>query len=448
MYDLIVIGGGPGGYAAADFAAKNGMRVALVERDALGGTCLHRGCVPTKAYLHAAELAAQAAALGMTEPIDRAAMLARKNETVASLADGVARLMKSDRVDVFAGTGKLVAASPLTVSIESDAPQTLQAAHVLLATGSKPARIPVPGCDSPDVWTSDDLLGAAGAEAFASLLIVGGGVIGVEMACVYARLGVAVTILEAEKSCLPMLDRELSRGAETILKSLNVTLLTGARLTEIRPGFNVAYEKDGQTGEVACERVLLSTGRAPMTDALGIPVEMNRRFVAVDERYRTSVPSVYAIGDVNGLCQLAHAAHAQGVVAVADMLGIPAPMDAALIPSCVYTAPEIAAVGLTQDEAKARGLDADAAKALTTSNARTLIEGLGRGFVKLVYERPSGRILGAQLLCGRATDLIGELTLAISRGTTAAELARAVHPHPTYCEAIAEAATAACAKLK
>ena len=435
MYDLIVLGGGPGGTGAAEYAARNGMRVALIERDRLGGTCLHRGCVPTKAYLHAAEAIESARTLGATVAANPTAMLAHKNEIVTGLCDGIARQMKAAKVDVFSGEGRLTGTSPFTVSVNDNA---LESRFVLIATGSRPARLPLPGCDNPAVWTSDDLL--SGADSFASLLIVGGGVIGVEMACVYARLGVQVTILEAEKNCLPMMDRELGRSVEALLKSLGVTLLLGASLQQIHPGFTTEYEKDGVAASVQSERVLLATGRVPVTDHLPSELERNRRFIAVNEHYRTSIANLYAIGDVNGECQLAHAAHAQGVAAVSHMLGKVSPIDPLLIPSCVYTAPEIATVGLTLEEARAAGLDAASCKALTTSNARTLIEGLGRGFVKLVYDKSTRRLLGAQLFCGRATDLIGELSLAISQQLTVDALARAVHPHPTFCEAIAEAA--------
>lgn len=453
MVDLIVIGGGPGGYAAAEFAARRGMAVALVERERLGGTCLHRGCVPTKAYLHEADTAHAAQAMwpGAALLVDRAAMLARKNATVDTLEKGVAALLRAGKVAVYAGQGTLVsAAAPFQVTVQGadGATQTLEGRRVLLAAGSTPARIPVPGCDDTAVWTSDELLAEAGAEPFQSLLIVGGGVIGVEMAEVYARLGVTVTLLEAEKRILPMMDMELSRSAEALLRALGVQAHTDARLTGIARGgrgFIARWEKGGQAAEAEVERVLLATGRTPASNGLfgpDVTIAMNRRAVAVDERYRTSLPGVYAIGDLNGLQPLAHAAHAQGLVAVCDMLGVPAPVDAALVPSCVYTAPEIASVGLGEAEAKAQGHAVAVGKALTTQTARTLIEGLGRGFVKLVFDQESRVLLGAQLFCGNATDMVGELGLAIVNGMTAAQLMRAVRPHPTFEEAITDAVMA------
>ena len=453
MFDLIVIGGGPGGYAAAEFAAKKGMNVALVERDRLGGTCLHRGCIPTKTYLHTAEVVREAASLFPANPlpIDRAEMLRHKNDIVDTLTDGVAALLKAAKVSVYVGSATLASTSApfqVTVAGNDGSVESLEAQHVLLAAGSVPARLPVPGCDNPAVWTSDDLLGERGTEPFQSLLMIGGGVIGVEMASIYAGLGVSVTILEAEARCLPMMDTELGRSAEMLLKSRGVTVLAGARLQKITPtdtGFTAAYEKNGITDEVTAERVLLATGRVTATSGLladGVSLAMNRRFIAVNTQYETSVPGIYAIGDVNGQNQLAHAAHAQGVTAVSAMLGIASPIDPTLVPSCVYTAPEIASVGLTQDEAKAQNRDVAIGKALTTQNARTLIEGLGRGFIKLLFDRQTHVLLGAQLFCGRATDIAGELALALQNGLTAEAMMRTLRAHPTFEEAVTDAISA------
>ena len=454
MFDVIIIGGGPAGYGAAEHAARHGMTVALVERARLGGTCLHRGCVPTKAYLHAAETAHEAVAYApdALARFDRMAMYTRKNSIVDTLTQGIAQLMKAGKVAVYEGHGTLTSAeSPFSVSVQKPdgTEETLSGAHVLLATGSAPARLPVPGCDDPAAWTSDDLLSEAGAEPFASLLIVGGGVIGVEMAYLYARLKVSVTVIEAEARLLPMMELDLSRSAEALLRGMGVGLQSGAKLQSLsrtEQGFTATVAKGETVSAFAAQRVLLATGRVPVTDRLFAPnaqPAMNRRFIAVDSAYRTSLPGVYAVGDVNGEMQLAHAAHAQAIAAISDMLGIPSPADPRLVPSCVYTSPEIASVGLTQADAKALGRDVVVGKALTTQNARTLIEGLGRGFVKLVFDRQTHALLGAQLYCGRATDLVGELTLAIQQSLTAEQLLAPVRAHPTFEEALTEAVLAA-----
>ncbi len=451
-YDLIVIGGGPGGYAAAVHASKHGMNVALVEKDRLGGTCLQRGCVPTKAYLHATEsaLAALTFAPRAVAEFDRRAMWQHKNEMVEQLTQGLHQLMKTHKIAVLEGLGTLLSQkAPFTVRVAKDGEsERFTADKVLLATGGRPARLPLPGCNDPSLWTSDDLLGEKGTRDFSSLLIVGGGVIGVEMACIYARLGVLVTIVEAEKSCLPMMDRELGRSAEIMLKAMGVAVLTDARLQVVakeKGSFVVTVEKDGMQS-IPCDRVLLATGRKPVTQGLfaeDMEPEMDRGAVKVNPSFETSIPGVYAIGDMNGLCALAHAAHAQGLAAVSHMLGLEAPINTALVPSCVYTVPEIASVGLTQEEAKKRGMEVSVGKVLTTQNARSLIEGLGRGFVKLVVDKNTKQVLGAQLFCGRATDLLGELTLAIQRGLSATELLRPLRAHPTFYEAVTEAVEAA-----
>ena len=453
-YDLIVIGGGPGGYAAAVHAARSGMAVALVEKDKLGGTCLQRGCVPTKAYLHASETARHALAFApdALRSFDKKAMLEHKNGIVEQLTSGLHSLMKANKITVYPGLGTLLgSASPFSVRVTPAEGEAclLTGKNVILATGSAPARIPVPGCDCPEVFTSDELLGEPGAEPFASLLIVGGGVIGVEMACVYARLGVQVTIVEAEKNCLPMMDRELSRSAESLLKGMGIALCTAALLKGIEKtpeGFQVQAEKNGEALTFDCDRVLLATGRRPYTHGLfgeGVQPESSCGFLSADEAFQTGIPGLYAIGDVNGQMQLAHAAHAQGIAAVSHMLGHSAPMDTHIVPSCVYTTPEIATVGITQEEAKAREIPVVCGKALTTQNARSLIEGLGRGFIKLVFHKETRALLGAQLFCGRATDLLGELTAAIVHGLTAEQLLLPLRAHPTFYEAITEAIEAA-----
>ncbi|MDD3411404.1 MAG: dihydrolipoyl dehydrogenase [Eubacteriales bacterium] len=455
MFDLIIIGGGPGGYTAAEEAQRQGLSAAIVEKDRLGGTCLQRGCVPTKAYLHAAETVEKARAYSRDVAPDLRAMYDKKCALVDELTDGVIALMARCKAAVYHGTGTLTNAQPpfAVRVLDADGAETVvEGAQVLIATGSRPARLPVEGCELPAVWTSDDILGEKAAEPFESLLIIGGGVIGVELASVYARLGVNVTVLEAEKNCLPMMDRELGRSAEAILKALGVSVLTGCKLQSVTPDdedFIAVYEKGGAFESVSASRVLLATGRVPETAGLlgeGVELAMSRRAIAVDERYQTSLPGVYAIGDVNGLCPLAHAASAQARAAIAALCGQPSPVNDRLIPSCVYTAPEIASVGLTQDEAKALGQDVIVGKAVLAHNARTLIEGLGRGFVKLVFDKASGRIVGGQLCCGRATDLIAQITQAIARGDTPEDIVRAVQAHPTFSEALGEAVLAALEK--
>jgi len=378
-------------------------------------------------------------------------MLAQKNDIVSRLTRVLEDRIMETSIHLLEGTGTLLTdTGPFQVRVAKDGESWhLTADRVLLATGGKPARLPLPGCNDPDIWTSDDLLGEAGAYPFQSLLIVGGGFIGVEMACVYARLGVEVTLLEVEKSCLPMMDRELGRGVELQLKDMGVRLMTDARLQRIvrdLQGFFVASVEKGGIQSIAAERVLLATGRRP---AMGrsyvedMAPAMNHGYWTVDEHYQTTLQGVYAIGDVNGLCSQASSAHAQGLAAVSHILGQEEPISTRVTPSCVYTTPEAASVGLTQEEAKAQGRKVAVGKALTAHNARNLIEGLDQGFIKLVVDQQTKQLLGAQIFCGRATDLLGELTLAIAQGLSATELLRPIRAHPTFYEAITEAVEAA-----
>lgn len=436
-YDLIIIGGGPGGHEAALEAARGGLSVCLIEKSRLGGACLNVGCVPTKAYLHFASA-------GQRDWND---MRLRKNEIVSTLGSGMAASLKKAGVACLTGEAALSGDQPpYTVTVSGESACELQAGAVILATGSRPAILPVKGCDNPSLYTSDDLLNETGVDPFPSITIVGGGVIGVEMAFLYLKLGVQVAILEAENGLLPMLDRELGRSAEALLKGMGATLVLGARLTAIQAseqGYTATYQKNDTQGALTASRVLLATGRWPNAEALPQALARNGRYIAVNERFETSLPKVYAIGDLNGLNQLAHAASQQARCTIADLLGKPAFAEHALVPACVYLSPELASVGLTQDECRAAGREVIIAKALSTQNARTLIENLGRGFVKLVFDKQSRVLLGAQLFCGRASDLIAELTLAIQNGMTAEQLAVAIHPHPSFCETIAEAARSA-----
>ena len=450
---MAVIGGGPGGFGAALYADKHGMSVAVIERDRLGGTCLQRGCVPAKAYLHISEVAAAARsfALNTEASFDRQAMLAQRSEIVSRLTRVLEDRIMDTSIHLLEGTGTLLTdTGPFLVRIAKDGEsRRLTADRVLLATGGKPARLALPGCNDPDVWTSDDLLGEAGAHPFQSLLIVGGGVIGVEMACVYARMGVEITLLEMEKNCLPMMDRELGRSVELLLKDMGVRLMMDTRLQRIvrdLQGFFVASVDKGGLQSIAAERVLLATGRRPATERScveDIAPAMNNGYWTVDKHYQSTIPGVYAIGDVNGLCNQASSAHAQGLAAVSHILGQEEPISSRLTPSCVYTMPEVASVGLTLEDAKAQGRKIAVGKAFTAHNARSLIEGLDQGFIKLVVDQQTKQLLGAQVFCGRAADLMGELTLAIAQGLSATELLRPMRAHPTFSEVITEAVEAA-----
>ena len=474
-FDVAVIGGGPGGYTAAEAAAREGLRVVLFEKGELGGTCLNRGCIPTKALLHAAETyraAREASELGVRAEgvtYDLAAMHARKDAVVASLRDGVERLMRAGKVEVVRARASV--AGPGTVCA---AGETYEAKDIIIATGSVPAVPPIPGRDLPGVYVSDDLLenGCEGATRdLSSLAIIGGGVFGVEIAGIYAALGCKVTILEAQAQLLPAMDKDVATRLAALLKRQGVAVACGARVEAIEQAGESGAKKDallrvryadrrGVARAVEAEGVLIATGRRASTEGLfaegllagagadagagaapdALP-ELERGAVVTDDDGRTRVPGLWAIGDARAhTVQLAHVAEAQAKNAVAAIVGKPAPVDLSVVPSCVYASPEIACVGLSEAEAKAAGHEVACGRALAGASGKCQIEGVSTGFVKLVADARTGVLLGAQLVWPRATDLAGELALAVARGVTAHELASVVHPHPTFCESVRAAA--------
>ena len=321
--------------------------------------------------------------------------------------------------------------------------QTLTAGRILIATGSRPVKPPIDGIDIPGVVTSDELL--ENEEPIGSLVIIGGGVIGMEFASLYEALGTKVTVIEAMPQLLPNLDRELAQSLKMLMKKRGVTVCTGARVEAIRQrkGGGLLCEYTAEKSETAeADVVLVCVGRRPYTEGLfaeGFRPEMERGCIRVNERYETSLPGIYAIGDVTGGVMLAHAAAAEGRNAIREMNARPDKEDMRWIPSCIYTEPEIASVGMTADEAKAAGIEAESRKVLMGANGRTVITGGERGFIRVVYEKETGKLLGAQMMCERATDLISEFTQALSAGQTVQDLARVIRPHPTFSEAISEA---------
>lgn len=467
QYDLVIIGAGPAGYMAAQESARRGMKTALIESRELGGTCLNRGCIPTKTILHAAGLYAQMKECGPlgihAEGIrcDMAGIQAHKAEVIRQLRFGIASLMKKHKVTVYEGTGTILGAHEVQVRSavrstetaevkeERREPEVLQAKYILIATGSVPAIPPIPGAGLPDVVNSDELLSKK--ELYPRLTIVGGGVIGMEFASIYSALGCKVTVLEFLDRILANMDREISQNLKMILKKRGVEIQTGAQVEEITRGENreliCRYAQKGIETCVESDGVLLAVGRRANTEglfadaegpgALGIWMERGR--ICTDEFGRTGVPNIYAVGDVTGGIQLAHAATAQALNAVAHMAGETGSLRTDLIPGCVYTDPEIGSIGLTPDEAKAQGLSVITKKYPMSANGKTVLTGQDRGFIKVVADADTRRILGAQLMCARATDMIGEFGTAIVNGLTLEQMASVVRPHPTFNEAVGEA---------
>lgn len=444
-FDWIILGAGPGGYEAAIRAAQLKQKVALVEKNEVGGTCLNRGCVPTKALLHAAmgfEELDRIANWGikveqLTLDLDR--MYARKEELVATLRDGIGRLIAQNGITLIKGAGVLQDGH--TVLVDG---QVLTGDKILIATGSTPVLPPIPGLDLPGVMTSDGILAAPPAGR--RLVIIGGGVIGVEFASMFQALGYEVTIIEALERLLPQMDREISQNLGMILKKRGASIFTGAKVAQIEKNedgsLTALYDSGGKPGQTIGDTVLVAIGRRAYTQGLfaqGFALETDRGRIVTDENHQTSVPGVYAIGDVSGAIQLAHTASAQGIACIERAAGHAPSVLIDLIPSCVYTRPEIACVGLTADEAKAKGISVRTGKYILLANCRTLIADGERGFIKLVLDAQTDVLLGAQMVCERATDMINEATVAIANGLTRKQLLKAMRPHPTFAESFTEA---------
>lgn len=450
-YQLIVIGAGPGGYEAAIRAAQLGLTTALIERRDVGGTCLNRGCIPTKAMLHSAQLYREAANFELfglhTEhtSFDWAKVHQRKNDVVVKLRTGIEQLIKANKIDFFNNSASILGKN----DVQLDQGEVIRGENILIATGSVPARPPIPGLDLPNVVTSDELLDDphfTQADSLAKeILIIGGGVIGVEFASVFSSFGCHVTIVEAMERILPTMDREISQSLNMVLKKRGVSIHTGAmveKLEQDENGLVCHFTEKGKAQAVPAQQVLVAIGRRPNTQGLfaeGFEVACERGRIVTDENFRTSVDSIYAIGDVTSKIQLAHMASAQGICAVHTIAGQKPPIDLRYVPGCIYTDPEIASVGITEDEAKQQGIPVKKGKFLMTGNGRSLIDEQERGFIKVLAHQETDVILGAQLMCSRATDIVAELATAIVNGLTCAQLAGVIRPHPTFCEGVTEA---------
>ena len=446
-YDLIIIGAGPGGTAAALQAAHYGKKTAIVEKAEIGGTCLNRGCIPTKALLHASTVYSEiqsAQSLGIdcsVAGVDLPGMFAYKNRIISTLAKGMEDSLKRAGIQAYYGRAEITDLHSVRICRNDGQIDSIQSERILIATGSAPLCPPIPGLDLDGVMTSDMIL--EGSEnLYSSVVIIGGGVIGCEFATFYSNLGVPVTILEGASHLLPNMDRELGQNLALLLKKKGVNIHTGAMVQRIEKGINgldVVYASENDEKKICGEKVLCAIGRRPYYDSLfskDFPLSVSGRSIPVDENYSTAIPGIYAIGDVSSRIQLAHAASAQGIAAVDHMFGNDLPANPQLIPSVVYCSPEIAAVGLSEKEASESGISVVTGKAVLGANGRALILNSGRSFMKLVANTESHEILGAQFMCANASDIISELTLAIQNHITAEKLLAVIRPHPTFEEAL------------
>ena len=457
-YQLIVIGAGPGGYTAALRAAALGLHTAVVECREVGGTCLNRGCIPTKTLLHASQVyrdAVDGASMGVhaaNATFDMGEIFAYKRGVSEKLRNGIHGLLKSAKVDLIEGVGRIAAPGQVDVTAADGAVSRYTAERILIATGSVNVRPPIPGLDLPGVMTSDELLEGCD-RLYDSLVIIGGGVIGVEFATFYRNLGCAVTLLEGMDRLLPNMDRELGQNLQQIMKKQGVEVLTNAMvqsLEQTESGLAVHVLQKGAEKTVTGEKVLCAIGRRAYWDGVfaeGMNPETRGKSLKVDENFQTSIPGVYAIGDASSVVQLAHVATAQGTACVERMYGVADHVDLNVIPSCIYSTPEIAVVGITEAEAKERGIPAVVGKCTMFGNARTVIEDPGRCFMKIVAHAETHEILGASLMCQHASDMISQISAAMVNHQTAEELRRVMRPHPSFEEAMTEALDALASKL-
>lgn len=462
----MVIGGGPGGYTAAEEAASRfGLRTALIEAENLGGTCLNRGCIPTKTLLHTAgffsAIREQGARMGLrgyeTLDYDMRNLQVRKNEVIETLRQGIRLSLQKAKVDVYQGRGQIIDRGKVRLIFGEDqvrgcTQEELETDKILIASGMRPFLPPIPGIENRGVVTSDQLLD--NEKKIDSLIIIGGGVIGLEFAFLYRELGTVVTVIEALDDFLSPFDRELSRSIKQQMKKKGISCHTSAPVRRIEkdpsgnPSLRVHFSEKGRDQEIDGEMVLVAAGRKPfwrdllVGDADGHPVELaqtDKGYLRVDQSFETSVPGIYAAGDVIGRMELAHAAAAEGRAAVACMQGKKPDIDLYFVPSVVYTDPEIAQVGLTVKQAREKGLTAREAKYLMGANGKSVLTMQDRSFIKLVYEEGSQKILGASMMCAHASDLISQIAQALVAGTTLTRLAGVIFPHPSFAEAIGEA---------
>ena len=437
-YDLIVIGGGPGGYVAAERAGERGLRTLLVEQGDLGGVCLNCGCVPSKTFLNSAKIyrhAVHGKAYGVIcgeTTFDLPVLLARKDKVIAGLRKGVAGLLKRSKVEVVTGTATVEAGRKVRVG-ES----VYTGANILIATGSSPARPPIPGLDQAFVLDSSGILDLA--ELPERLTIIGGGVIGCEFACFYASLGIPVTVIEMLPEICPALDAEIAALLRKELTALGITFHVGARVSEIGDRV-VRFKLGDQDREVAASHVLAATGRVCNVEGLGLEaagVDFDRRGIRVDDRCATNVPGIWAAGDVTGRQWLAHAASRMGEVVVHNLTGRPDRMRHDTVPGVVYTTPEVAAVGLTEAAAKDRGIAVKTAKRPMAASGRFLAEHDGEaGLVKVVVDAESRALLGVHMIGGACSEIIGAATVMIETEMRVQEIEDIVFPHPTVSELI------------
>lgn len=454
-YDIIVIGSGPGGYVAAVRAAQAGKRTAIVEREALGGVCLNWGCIPTKALLKSASVyhyVKNAAAYGIDiegeAKADISKIVARSRGVAETMSKGIDFLMKKNKIDVLRGHGSIE--SKGVVAVENEEGRTLyETDHIILATGARPRQMPFIPVDGEKIITSREALVIK--ELPESIVVIGSGAIGSEFAFLFAQLGVKVTIVEYLPNLMPLEDEEVSKTMERAFRKMRATVYTGTTVKAARVNDEGRCEVDieGKKGAetLIADMVLAAVGIKTNTENIGLEkvgIELERDKIKVDEHYQTAVEGIYAIGDLIPTPALAHVASAEAIHCVDAICGrSPQPIDYSTIPSCVYTSPEVASVGLTEKQAAEKGIELKVGRFQFTASGKAAAAGERDGFVKLLFDAATDKLIGAHFVGMNVTEMIAEPTVAKALGATAEVLAHTIHPHPTMNEAVMEAAEAA-----
>ncbi|MDX2111778.1 MAG: dihydrolipoyl dehydrogenase [Verrucomicrobiota bacterium] len=451
-FDLVVIGAGPGGYVCAIRAAQLGLKVALVEKRAtLGGTCLNVGCIPSKALLHSTELYHTVSHSGKVHglkvtglELDLPALLKRKDDVVAKLVKGVEQLVKARKIESIRGFGQLKGNRQVAVTQSDGTQQLIEGKAIVLASGSVPAELPFMRFDGKLVVSSDDAI--AFDTVPKKLVVVGGGAIGLELGSVWSRLGSDVTIVEFLPNIAAGYDEDVCKFAERLFKKQGMKIETGAKVTglvEVGGKATLTVERDGKTLSFECDKVLVAVGRRPFTDGLGLDnagVKLDdKKRIVTDDHFRTSAEGIYAIGDSIAGPMLAHKAEEEGVAVAEIIAGKPGHVNYDVIPNVIYTTPEISCVGITERQAREKKLDVKVAKFPLSANGRAIAMDATDGFVKIIADARTDRLLGVQIIATGASELIAEAVAHMEYGGSAEDLGRTVHAHPTLSEALKEA---------
>jgi dihydrolipoamide dehydrogenase len=456
-YDVVILGGGTGGYVSAIRASQLGLKVAIVEKDKLGGTCLHRGCIPSKSLLRSAEVYSHAKRMGSfgievsNVTLNFQKVQERKQTIVNQLYRGVQYLMQKGKIHVLEGYGEITDAFSTSMNLaevtitKAREKQVVTAKHVIIATGSAPRDIPGFAIDGKTTLTSDHALQLEKLPS--SIVIVGGGVIGIEWASMLLDFGVEVSVVESMDRILPQEDPDISKEMQKILKKKGLKIYTSAKVQDVvtvSDGVQVSIEIRGKVKEFEAEKLLLSVGRKANIDSIGLEntgIEVVNQVIQTNEYYQTSVPHIYAIGDVIGGLQLAHVASHEGIIAVEHIAGQnPSPMNYQGVPKCVYSHPQTASVGLTEQEAQEQGFSVKVGKFPFTAIGKALVNGEAEGFAKIIFDEQTKQLLGVHMVGPNVTDLISEAGLATFLETSQMNFAHAIRPHPSLSEIFTEVA--------